>query len=130
MNKSPRVYGLTLCDRVRVERNPPSFNLDGIFLAREFAAFPTQACNFDIYACLFDGRGEGVIDLTCTQLEGEQDIYYHRGWLAFPHSVPTVHYVRSVKGLRFRKAGRYAFTLSFDKTPLTVRYLDVKGSHR
>jgi len=129
MIKPPQVNGLVLCDRVRVEKEPPSFNLEGIFLTREFTVFPTPIVTFDVYASFFDGRGEGLLRLLCTQLEGERDIYYYDTWWVFSRHVQTMHLVRSVKKLFFTEPGRYSFTLAFDNIPLTVRYLDVKEVH-
>ena len=129
MTKPPQVYGLILCEKVRIETKPPGYCLDGLFLGREFEAFPTPWLSFDVYAVLFDGRGEGEMKLTCTQLETEQDIYYYGRWYAFSRKVQTVVYAQSVKKLRFENPGRYAFTLSFDKVPISVRYLDVREAH-
>ena len=130
MIKPPQAYGLILCERVRIETNPASFCLDGLFLGREFKAFPTPWFAFDVYAALFDGRGEGEMRLTCTWLEKEEDIYYHGRWYAFSRQVQTVLYTHTVRKLRFQNAGRYAFTLSFNKVPFTVRYLDVREARR
>jgi len=126
MIKSPQVYGLTLCERIRVEKTPPLFCLDGLFLVREFQAFPSPPQSFMVYATFFDGRGEGEMKLTLTRLEGEQDIRYHTRWYVFPQQVQTLHYIQQVNNLIFDEPGRYALTLSFNKIPLTVRYLDVK----
>jgi hypothetical protein len=130
MIKRPQVSGLILCDNPRIETAPPQFALEGLFLAREYASFPTPIQSLTAYACFFDGRGEGEMRLTCTRLENEEDIYYHSRWYVFPARLPMLHYILPVRKLIFPQPGRYAFTLTFDGEPLTVRYLDVKEASR
>jgi hypothetical protein len=130
MIKPPQVYGLILCEDVRVDIAPPRFCLDGLFLGREFSSFPTARLAFMVYVALFGGRGEGVMELACMELESEQDIYYHRRWVAFSEPAKTIHYMISVKKIIFPNAGRYRFPMSFDKEAFAIRYLDIRQARR
>jgi len=100
-------------------------SLDGIFLLLRLPTFPSPPVQFTAYAALFNGRGEGEMVLTCTRLETEADVYYHKRWMGIPGGGKTIHCELRVRRLRFPKPGRYSLTLSFNGTPLTVRYLDI-----
>jgi hypothetical protein len=126
MTRPPQACGLILCEGVRVDASPARFNLDGLFLGRAYAAFPTPKHGFTVYAGLFGGRGEGVLELACMELELERDIYYHKRWVAFSEPARSVHYVVPVKEMIFPNPGRYRFTMSFDHEPFAVRFLDVR----
>ena len=102
--------------------------LDGLFLARAFAHFPIAVSPFRVYAALTGGRGEGLMELACMELESERDIYYHKKWIAFPESAQTNHYVIPVRKLIIPAPGRYRLTMSFDKQEIAFRIFDVKGS--
>jgi hypothetical protein len=84
MAKLPRVLGLLLCEKMDVDPRVGKASLVGIFHGLRFRAFPTPAQSFTVYAALYGGRGEGTMELGCTRLENEQDIYRYRKWTAFP----------------------------------------------
>jgi hypothetical protein len=128
MTQPPQACGLILCARVRVEVFPASFNLDALFLGHSFSDFPALAPTFHIYAALFGGRGEGVMELACMELEKERDIYYHKRWIAFSGPARTIHYVVPISKLVFPTPGRYRLTMSFDKEAVAVRMVDVRES--
>jgi hypothetical protein len=126
MTHTPQASGLILCERVRVEPSPPTFNLDGLFLGRAYATFPVAVPAFHVYAALVDGRGEGLMELACMELESERDIYYHKKWIAFPAPARTYHYVIPVRKLILPGPGRYRLTMSFDKQLIAFRIFDVR----
>lgn len=126
MVKAPHVCGLILCESFKVDPPRRRISLEGLFLIREYPVFPAASGPFTVYAALFDGRGEGELCLSCTHLESEKEVYYHKKWIAFPEGGRTIHLEIPARKLNFPKPGRYSFTLLFNKEPLTVRYLDIR----
>jgi hypothetical protein len=127
MVKPPQVCGLILCREMTVDMVQRNVALDGLFLVLHVARFPSPV-QFTVYTALFGGRGEGEMSLTCMHLETEADIYYHKRWLGFPDAGRTVHYEVPIRQMILPRPGRYAFTLAFNNTALTVRYLDIMRS--
>src|SRR6267143_627056 len=112
MVKPPQVCGLILCQQMSVDMALARMSLDGLFLVLRLSHFPSPPVKFTAYAAFFDGRGEGEMRLTCTHLETEADIYYHKRWLAFSDPGRTIHYEVRVRELVFPRPGRYVLTLS------------------
>lgn len=78
------------------------------------------------YAALFDARGEGELQLVCTRLETEEDLYYNSRWCSFPMPGRITHLTMPIRGVKFAAPGRYRVTLSFDNELISTRYFDVE----
>jgi hypothetical protein len=72
---------------------------------------------------MFDGEGEGKIELVCTRLENERDIWRHQKWYTLPGRGYLSHLETKVTRCVFPASGRYRFTLHFDGQLLTERFL-------
>jgi hypothetical protein len=125
MIKLPRVIGLTLCKRLGIDTTSGEFSLVGIFQALTFSAWPSPAYPFTAYALLYDGAGEGTIELVVNRPETEADIYFYKRWIAFPGMGLPVHLEIPVRKCVFPAPGRYSLILRFDKSELTRRHLDI-----
>jgi hypothetical protein len=125
MNKLPQVIGLYPCERIDLNTASGQVSLIGVFHALHFRAFPSPRRKFTVYAALYDGVGEGTMDLLVTRLETEQDIYSYGRWYVFPGRGRLAHVDLPVTKCRFPAPGRYNFKLRFDKHELTQRLVDI-----
>lgn len=125
MIRLPQVFGLTLCNEMGIDAATGQMSLLGVFHVLYFPQFPTSAHPFTVYTALYDGVGEGTMELNCTRLETEEDIYRYRRWFAFPGRGYTINYEIKTRKCQFPAPGRYRLTLLFDKQEVTSRYLDV-----
>ena len=125
MVKLPEVMGLVLCERMHVDVALRRISLEGLAWSLRSAVFPTLPIRMSAYVALFDGRGEGEMCLTCTRLETEADIYYHRLRRSFPIPGRTNVLTLPIHNLMLPAPGRYSFALSFDRQNLTTYFLDV-----
>ena len=125
MLKKPTALGLILCERVDVDRATGRFSLLGLFQSRHFRQYPTPPQTFTVYGALFDGMGEGTLELVVVWLATDQKIYRYQRWLAFSSRLMTVHMEVKLKRCIFPAAGRYDVILRFDGEEVSHRYLDV-----
>jgi hypothetical protein len=125
MIKLPQVTALTLCHRLDVDPTTGFVSLIGVFHALWFQEWPSPAQNFTAYVALYDGVGEGTMELAVTRLRGEDDIYYYQRWFTLPGRWSWLNLVIPVTICVFPHPGRYALRLRFDGKELTRRYLDV-----
>ena len=58
-------------------------SLVGVFSGLTFDRFPSPIQRFTIYAMLYDGEGEGLIEVRIVQMETERDLYRHQRWTSF-----------------------------------------------
>jgi hypothetical protein len=123
--KVPQVIALLLCDRMGLDPSSGQVSLLGIFQARYFPTFPSPPQNFTAYVALYDGEGDGTMELLLTRLETEEDITLYKKWLTFPGRGQIVNVEIKVRNCEFPAPGRYALTLSFDNKLLTQRYLEI-----
>jgi len=123
----PDVPPLIVCDHLEVDRDRKQLSLIGLFHARSFSAFPTPPQRFTVYAMLYDGEGEGTIELLVTRMETEEDVYRYQRWLGLPGRQMPVHLEMLVKQCVFPAPGRYRLKLFFDATDLDAdRFLDIR----
>lgn len=125
MVKLPEVLGLIPCERFHVDPQAGRMSLVGVFLTLRFGVFPARMREFTVYAALFDARGEGEMRLTCSRLETEEDLYYNSWWSSYPTPGRITQMAQPIRGVVFPAPGRYSITLSFDRRPVSIRYLDV-----
>lgn len=126
MIKLPSVLGLILCRRFDVDIQRSETSLVGLFHTLDVPRFPSPPQRFTVYSALYDGVGEGTMELVCTRLETEQDVYSYKRWTAFPGRGQIAHMEIKVRQCVFPAAGRYSLNLHFDKQDLTSRSLDVQ----
>jgi hypothetical protein len=118
--------GLLLCERMGVDVAQGQTSLVGLFHNRLFSRFPTEPQHFTVFAALYGGEGEGTIELTCTRLETEQDVYRYRKWFIFPGRDAIANLELKITRCVFPGPGLYSMTLRFDSDVLASRTLNVK----
>src|SRR5438128_755060 len=97
MIKLPDVIGMTLCERVDFDPAATRYSLVGVFHNRHYSHFPAKAEKFSVYLALYDGVGQGRIELVINQLKRERDIFFYEKWLAFPERLKMIHLELSVR---------------------------------
>jgi hypothetical protein len=70
-------------DRIGTDAESNQISLFGIFQARYSPTFPAVA-DFTIYTALYDGEGDGTMELISTRFETEEDFPAYRRWYTFP----------------------------------------------
>jgi len=116
-----------------LEVNPSTgkVSLVGIFQALHFQSFRSAQKSFTVYFALYDGLGEGIIELTISQLETERDVFYRRRHIVFPGRGMVMNIDFPVVNCRFPAPGNYAISLRLKGKEqdsireLAYRFLDV-----
>ena len=70
--KRPLVVGLQLCQRLGFNPQQGEVSLVGLFHALRFRTFPSPPQRFAVYVALYDGEGEGTMELVLTRPLGER----------------------------------------------------------
>jgi len=125
MFELPKLHGLILCDRAHVNRENGEFSLVGLFQTRRFPEFPTPPVGFTVYAALFEGAGEGTLELKVELFDTGRVIYKYQRWLVNPPRGLTMHLEIRIKRCVFPTPGLYDLILRFDGKELGHRFLDV-----
>jgi len=121
----PDVFGLILCNRLDVNPQVGQTSLQGIFQALSFSTFPSPTRPFTAYAALFDGEGEGTMELVIARLETEQDIHHYSRWVTLPGRGLVMNLEIPIESCVFPAPGRYVLVLRFDKSPVAYRFLEI-----
>jgi hypothetical protein len=121
----PDVVGLVLCERISFAPDTGRVSLVDVFQSLRFAEYPTPAQRFTVFSALYDGVGEGTLELAVTRVATEEAIYFYRRWITLPGRLLLANLEIKVTRCAFPAPGRYVFDLRFDKQDLTRRYLEV-----
>jgi hypothetical protein len=100
-------------------------SLVGVFQARRFRNFPSPVQGFTVYTTLYDGVGEGTMELAVSHLETEKDVGSYKRWFTLPGRGRVFNLVLELKRCVFPAAGRYGVALRFGGKEITSRYLDI-----
>lgn len=128
--KKPLVVGLTICKRMAVDPSQGETSLIGLFHSLGFRQFPTPAQSFTVYGALYGGTGEGIMELVCSRMETEEDVYRYQKWLYLPGPGTVTNLEMKVTRCSFPASGTYAFTLRVDGESLTHRSFEVYRKRR
>jgi hypothetical protein len=121
----PSAIGLTLCDYVIVEEGTKKSSLIRAFTGLRAQGFPWTPRPFCVFATLTDGLGEGVIELTLTRLETDEEVYTIRRSLRFPDRFMEVRAFFRLAECTFPASGAYVFSLLIDGEWVAHRRLRV-----
>lgn len=126
MKKAPQLLGLVACERMEVDANQTGASLLGLIWNLRVSGFPSPPARFVVYAMVYGGSGEGIMRLTCRQLERERDVYHYTRW--YRQNEPGHLSVLEIPVTRcvFPAPGRYALLLCFEvEGEKTRRYKEV-----
>jgi hypothetical protein len=124
MIRLPTAFSLILCAKIKSIPTEKGVDLQDVFHAFYLLRFPSSPPHFTVYTALFDGVGEGTMELAVWRLETEEDLYFNRRWVAFPGRGYVVNFELLVKRLILPAPGRYGFSLRFDKREITSRIVE------
>jgi hypothetical protein len=113
MVRLPKVVGLVLCKRLSFLPPHGRPSLVDIFHALRFRHFPSPKLNFTVYFVLYDGIGEGIMELKITRMENEEDIVIKDEQVHLPGRAMHRNCLISVKGCSFPAPGNYSVNLTF-----------------
>jgi hypothetical protein len=110
-----------------MDANPQEgkISLTGLFQPLHFRRFPSPLQKFTVYAALYDGVGEGTMELEVARLETEEKIYSHKRWVTFPGRGMLVNLEMKVGKCVFPAPGQYMLSLRFDHQELSQRNLEI-----
>jgi hypothetical protein len=128
MNRLPQVVSLTLCDRIGIDPGGAGISYIGVFNAKGFSQFPAPPTDFIVCTALYDGHGEGTLEMMIEWLEGERPIFRHRRWIVIAGRQYTLNIQLPIQHIRFPAAGRYEIRLRLDDQLLASRRLDIYRS--
>jgi hypothetical protein len=130
MVRLPKVVGLVLCERLSFLPPGRKPSLVDVFHALRFRHFPSPRVNFTVYFVLYDGMGEGIIELKITRMENEEDVVIKEEKIVLPGRAMHRNCLISVSS-SFPAPGNYAISLRFREenqdmpNDLALRFLDV-----
>jgi uncharacterized protein DUF6941 len=127
MIRAPQVSGILLCGRLSFDV-PGEASLVDLFHSLRFREFPSPRLDFTAYCSLYDGIGEGTIELVVTQVDPGTDVYRYQKRVTFPGRLQGFGLEMKLTKCRFPAPGRYAFVLRFEGEYLTDRYVHVYQS--
>lgn len=125
MKPPPTLLGLSLCDLVIVEEGTHKISLIGTFSTIKAREFPLHRRPFCIFATLTDGLGDGVVELTITEMEAEEEIYRLERSVHFPDRLSEVSLLFRVEECVFPSPGLYTATMLVDGDWLAHRQFRV-----
>jgi hypothetical protein len=114
-----------MCEGLAIDTQRPKVSLVGVFHSLHFKEFPARPERFTVYAVLYDGVGEGKMELVITRQETEEDVNTYSKWVGFPGRGRIAHVEISLQKCSFPAPGRYRIMLRFDGNILTERLMDV-----
>jgi hypothetical protein len=134
MRKLPQMSGLVLCDRIEVDPSKGEYSYVGVFNVLRLP-FPKRTSKktpkknyplrpFSVCGTLFNGEGEGVLELTVENLALEERIDSYQRWVSYQAGMLFYLEIHLSK-CAFKDPGRHQITLSLDNNLLAQRYLDV-----
>jgi hypothetical protein len=121
----PEVVSLIVCERLEVNPQARLLSAVGITHRPIFPNFPSPALPFTVYCGLYDGDGEGTMELAIVRLETEEQIYRYQRWFALPGCGRFLHMELPVRRCVFPAPGRYLIKLSLDRKFLAERLIEV-----
>jgi hypothetical protein len=105
-------------------------SLVDVFHALRFRHFPSPQVSFTVYFVLYDGMGEGIIELKITRMENEEDVVAQEEKIVLPGRAMHRNCLLSVS-CSFPAPGNHAISLRFREenqdmpNDLPLRFLDV-----
>src|ERR1700687_4814247 len=131
MVRPPRVVGLVLCKGLSFvpPRGKPS--LIDVFHALRFNHFPSPKLSFTVYFALYDGMGQGIMEMKITRMENEEDILFREEKIHLLGRAMHRNCLISVNGFRFPAPGNYSISLRLKgenqemSDDLALRFLEV-----
>jgi hypothetical protein len=87
VNKLPRALGIYLCKRIAIDPAIGEMSLVGLFSAMTFDRWPSPIQRFTVYAVLYNGDGEGTIEVRIVRTTTEEEIYRFQRWTRIPDAV-------------------------------------------
>ena len=126
MVPAPMAIGLTLCNNVLVEAVSHNVSLVSSFASFRGNEFPFVPAPFYVFAPMIGGQGEGMIELTVTQLETNEEVYQMKRRTVFSDRFKEVHALFQISNCVFPETGAYLFTLLVDGEWMAQRRILVK----
>ncbi len=121
----PIALGMTLCEKVIVEKGTENISLVSTFNKMSVRQLPSVPRPFAVFAMVTDGMGDGTIDLVVTRQDSDQVIYALRQRVRFPDRLTEVRILFQVNACSFPAAGVYQFSLLVDEQWLAHRRLHI-----
>ena len=121
----PRAFALTLCERIDVDAAQVLYSLIGVFNFRSHPSYPTPPQRFAVHTVLFDGLGQGTLELKVLDANTNNPVYRFQKWWASTVRLQMVHLEIPVTQCVFPAPGRYLFELLLDGNFITDRYLEL-----
>ena len=125
MKKLPRVSGLVLCERMEVDPQQGTYSLVNVFNQIRFHGPGPLLKPFTVYGTLFNGVGEGLMELVVMNMATERDVYQYSKRYTYPDRRLFNLLEIKVTKCRFKVAGRYIISLRIDQDEIAYHYLDV-----
>jgi hypothetical protein len=110
----PTPVCLSLCDSVIVEEGTRKISLINSFSTIRLSQFPKAPQPFCVFSTLTDAQGEGMVELSVTRLETDEEIYAVRRTLGFADRVTDLSVLYRIGNCVFPARGAYLFTILVD----------------
>jgi hypothetical protein len=125
MQRTPKALDFVLCERMEVDPQEGQYSLVNVFYWLPWRAPGPLLKDFTLYGTLFDGRGNGLLQLEVSQMERERAAYRWSKPFASPGRGMSHILEIKVRGCVFPAPGRYSLSVRIDDKETGVFYLDV-----
>ena len=124
---TPILLSINVCDMVIRDELTKKVSLIGLFNTIKAGAFPTQHHLFHVYVALTNGHGQYHTSLSIVDVTDNNPIMSVEGSLDFVNPLQVLEINFGLQGLRFDKAGKYAFRVTCEGTFVGERSFTVIG---
>ncbi|SRR6266487_515516 len=129
--RSPRVVGMMLCKSLSFLPPQGKPSLIDVFHALRFHQFPSLKTHFSVYFALYDGVGEGIMELKISRMETEEDVVLREEKVNLPGRAMHRNCLIPIRDCIFPAPGNYAIGLRLKRegedmaNDLALRFLDI-----
>ena len=128
-NKKPNpiLLSINICDLIVRDEITKKVSLIGLFNTIKAGVFPTQHNSFHVYVALTNGHGQYHTTLSIVDVTDNKPIMAIEGELNFLTPLQVLEINFGLQGLRFDKAGKYAFRVTCERMLVGERDFAVIG---
>ena len=115
LHEKPIGMAIVVCDQVITDKDTNKRSLIGIFnQLKVVGPGPHVLLKMHVFVMLGCGRGDGLAELVCRQVETDRELLRAGSDISFPDPNHVVQLNFVLRGMMFQAAGLYAFELFAD----------------
>ena len=126
-NPKPILLSINICDLIFRDEITKKVSLIGLFNTIKAGAFPAQHNLFHVYVALTNGHGQYQTTLSIIDVANDKPTMTVEGDLNFVDPLQVLEINFGLQGLRFDRAGKYAFRVTCEGEFVGERIFHIVG---